>query len=77
MSLRMMIIISLLRCAVQPESHSKPMEIRSPVGNWGKMWASLAASVRLGQFRWQVWVDLINDLSGISTEIGFIAIFLL
>ena len=74
---RRMIILSLLRCAVQPESHSKPMDIRAPAGRWGKIWASLAAGGRRGRFKWQMWVDLINDPFGISTEIGFVAIFLL
>ena len=62
---------------MHPASQRSPIEISAPAGNWGKIWARRARGGRWGRLRSHVCVDLMNDPSGISTDIGFVAIFLL
>ena len=61
---------------MHPASQRSPMEISAPAGNWGNMCALRASGGRLGRWSSHVWVDLMNEPSGISTEIGSVAILL-
>ena len=61
---------------MHPASQSRPIDIRAPAGNWGNICALRAFGGRSGRWRSHVWVDLMNEPSGISTEIGVVAILL-
>ena len=62
-----MVTLVAVKVAVQPSSHSWPMETREPEARLGKTWALQALGEREGRDKRAVWLDCIRLPSGRRT----------